>query len=363
MTESQFTSTAVVLEGPDAGAPPVGTLSPPVSRFVLARVLRGYRAGRLIEAHPVAEGLLNRGYRVTSSAGVYFLKCYVDRATATLPAITAQHRATTALYAQGLPIAPPLVGRDGQTVTDCDGRRFALFPWVPGSHRTGSELSLVQCEELGALLGNVHGALARVCAPVVQPGRQPTADPRATAALLDELLERARRHRPHGPFDQLAERRLTERAALLEAYAHRRPGPEAAGPAGWVHGDFHGLNLLYRGERVVAVLDWDRLGVRPRGEEAVRAATLIFNDPVTGELDLARVRRYARGYREAADAPAQELAAAAHRVWWERLNDFWMLRWRYQRADQRADQLFPAAAAQTVWWCQEYEQVLDAFVN
>ena len=72
---------------------------------------------------------------------------------------------------------------------------------------------------------------------------------------------------------------------------------------GWVHGDFHGLNLLYRGGRVVAVLDWDRLGVQPRAEEAVRAATLIFNDPVTGVLDLARVRRYARAYREAAAAP------------------------------------------------------------
>lgn len=101
MTDSQIASAAALLEGPDAGAPPVGTLSPPVSRFVLARVLRGYRAGRLVEAQPVAEGLLNRGYRVTSTTGVYFLKCYVDRATATLAAITTQHRATTALHAAG----------------------------------------------------------------------------------------------------------------------------------------------------------------------------------------------------------------------------------------------------------------------
>ena len=31
--------------------------------------------------------------------------------------------------------------------------------------------------------------------------------------------------------------------------------------------------------------------------------------------------------------------------------------------DRRADPLFPAAAAQIVWWCEEYEQVLDACVN
>ncbi|WP_425556296.1 phosphotransferase [Kitasatospora nipponensis] len=341
----------------------MGTLSPPVSRSVIARVLRRYRAGRVLEAQPVAEGLLNRGYRVTTSTGGYFLKCYVEQATATRAAITAQHRATGALHARGLPTPPPLADRAGRTVVDCAGRRFALYPWVTGNHLTGAELGLSQCAELGALLARLHGALTQVCAPVVQPLALPTADPHRTTVLIGELTGLVRRRRPYDAFDRLAERRLAERAELLAAHRHRRPAPVAVGPSGWVHGDFHGLNLLYREGRVAAVLDWDRLRVRPRGEEVVRAATLIFNDRVGGELDLARVRRYARAYRQAAGAPAAELAAAVHRVWWERLNDFWMLQWRYQRADPRADPLFPAAAAQTAWWCQEYEQVLDAFTN
>ncbi|WP_184942820.1 phosphotransferase [Kitasatospora kifunensis] len=341
----------------------MGTLSPPVPRQALARVLRGYRVGRLLAAEPVAEGLLNRGYRVTTRSGRYFLKCYVDRATATRGAITAQHRATTALAARGLPVPAPLADRDGHTVTDHQGRRFALYPWVTGRHRTGAELNLSQSAELGALLAELHGALAQVCAPVTQPAALPGADPDATTELIGALRSLAARHRPYGPFDRLAEQRLAERAELLAAHRHRRPAPGEFGRCGWVHGDFHGLNLLHRGHRVTAVLDWDRLRVRPRAEEVVRAATLIFNDPVTGELDLARVRQYARGYRAAADADRPELALAVHRVWWERLNDFWMLQWRYQRADPRADPLFPAAAGQTVWWCQEYEQVLDAFVN
>ncbi|MFE0460061.1 phosphotransferase [Kitasatospora sp. NPDC058965] len=350
-------------DGPDAGAPPVGTLSPPVAVETVAQLLRGYRTGRLLEVVPVAEGLLNRGYRVTTSCGRYFLKCYVEPATAAPAAIAAQHRATDLLAALGLPVPPPLADRTGRTVTRRDGRRFALYPWVPGEHRTGAELDLTQCSELGALLGRLHSALAQVCAPVVQPLAVPTADPAGTAALIGELRRLAARHRPYGAFDRLAERRLAERLDLLAAHRHRRPADTAVGRSGWVHGDFHGLNLLYQGERVAAVLDWDRLRVRPRAEEAVRAATLVFHHPVGGELDLARVRRYARGYRQAAGAGPAELRLAVHRVWWERLNDFWMLRWRYQRNDPRADPLFPAAAAQTVWWCQEYEQVLDAFVN
>ncbi|MFE9422488.1 phosphotransferase [Kitasatospora sp. NPDC006697] len=366
MTESQILALAdgfAEVDGPDAAAPPVGTLSPPVPDWAIARVLRGYRTGPVLAVEPVAEGLLNRGYRITTGTGRYFLKCYVDQGTAVPAQIAAQHRATLRLAGLGLPVPAPLTDLAGRTVSCLLDRRFALYPWVAGRHVTGPELSADQCADLGGLLARLHGALAEVCAPVVQPAALPSADPAATAALITELRGLAARRSPYGAFDRLAERRLAERLDLLVAHRHRRPAPTAIGRSGWVHGDFHGLNLLHLGGRVCAVLDWDRLRVRPRAEEAVRAATLVFNHPVTGELDLARVRRYARGYRAVAGAPAEELALAVHRVWWERLNDFWMLRWRYQRSDPRADPLFPAAAAQTVWWCQEYEQVLDAFVN
>ncbi|MER7703461.1 phosphotransferase [Kitasatospora sp. NPDC097605] len=362
MTFSQ--TLALAPARPDLTAPPIGTLSPPVPHAALAEVLRRYRVGRLLTAEPVAEGLLNRGYRITTEAGGYFLKCYVDAATASREAVGAHHRAMDALAALGLPVAPPLAlsGRT-TTIAAFGGRLFALFPWVDGRHRHGTELALSRCAELGALLGRLHGALDDVCAPVAQPSGYRSADPRDSSALARELRRRAREHQPHGELDALVERRLTERLELLAEHAHRRPLPQAAPPTGWTHGDFHGLNLLHSGERIAAVLDWDKLGPQPRAEEAVRAATLLFNDRVTGVLDLVRVRHWSQSYRATGAATAEHLAAAAHRVWWERLNDFWMLQWRYQRADHRADPLYPASAGQLAWWCQEYEQVLDAFAN
>lgn len=131
---------------------------------------------------------------------------------------------------------------------------------------------------------------------------------------------------------------------------------------GWVHGDFHPFNLLYRDGEPAAIVDWDRLGVQPRAEEAVRAAVIFFVQPV-GALDLAKVRAYARAYRRTAGATPSELAAAVHRVWWERLNDFWILRWHYERGDTRADPQFPAASALAVWWTREYEPVCEAFAG
>lgn len=341
--------------GSTATAPPCGE--------TLTALLRRYdNAGAPLSCEPVAEGLLNRGYRLATTRGRFFLKQYVDSATADRAVIVRQHRATQRLGDLGLPVAPPLPGTDGGTVAVLGGRCFALYPWVDGRHRDGAELTTGQSRRLGALLGLVHTRLEQVQPAPAGPGLHASADPERTFALIGDLLEQVRGHRPREAFDELAEHRLLERRTLLERHARCRP-PDAGEPVtGWVHGDFHPLNLLYREDEPVAIVDWDRLGVQPRAEEAVRAAVIFFVQPA-GTLDLGKVRAYARAYRLAAGAPPDELAAAVHRVWWERLNDFWMLRWRYERRDRRADPQFPASSALAVWWTAAYGTVRDAFTG
>lgn len=456
-------------------APPLGAL------------LRRYAAGTALACEPVDEGLLNRGYRLRTTRGRYFLKHHFDPETADPVSIARQHRATERLAALGVPVAPPLSCHDGRTVAVVGGHAYALHPWIDGRHRHGAQLTPGQCGRLGALLGVVHASLEQVmraqgerpppgrtdrpspargervpqerahdagrrdsrgrgdipgregigpsrgggagrgdgAPPAREPERRNTAserserlarpattglpeqrargqalkgpapsaehatsgeratgagcvppggtavpgvtaapvtspDPADTFVLIDDLLARVRRDRPADSFDELARHRLLERRTLLERHADRRP--PHSGPAGWVHGDFHPFNLLYRGDAPAAIVDWDRLGVQPRAEEAVRAAAIFFVRP-DGTLDLPKARKYARAYRRAAGATPSELAAAVHRVWWERLNDFWMLRWHYERGDTRADSQFPAASALAVWWTREYDAVCDAFAE
>ncbi|MEU5214892.1 phosphotransferase [Streptomyces sp. NPDC020807] len=330
------------------------TLAPPVG-LLLSR----YRAaGEPLSCEPVTQGLLNRGYRLSTTRGSYFLKQHLDAPTADRATIARQHRATQRLHALGLPVAPPLADSRGRTVAVVDGLCYALHPWIDGRHRDGAQLSTGCSRRLGALLGHVHTCLERVMESPPPGDDHPSARPEDTFEAIEELIRLARAHRPHDSFDALAEHRLRERRRLLAQHAHHRPPPAAA--SGWVHGDFHPFNLLYQGAKPVAIVDWDRLGVRPRAEEAVRAAAIFFVRP-GGELALEKVRPYARAYRRATGANGGELAAAAHRVWWERLNDFWTLRWRYQLHDRRADPQFPAVSALAVWWTRQYEAVRDAF--
>ncbi len=344
--------------------------TPPSDRTLQGLLGRYHGAGSLLSCQPVAQGLLNRSYRVSTTRGRFFLKHYLDdpdhpeRGTAHPVAIAHQHRATLRLGDLGVPVAAPLADGEGRTVSVIRGHPYAIYPWVDGRHRGGAELTRAQSRRLGALLGLVHTTLERVLPKKGGPTTAlpySSAVPEDTFTLIDDLLRLARRHRPRDALDGLAEHRLLERRTLLERHAHHRPADAATSVTGWVHGDFHPLNLLYRGAEPVAIIDWDRLGVQPRAEEAVRAAVIFFLREADGTLDLAKVHCYARAYRRTTGVSAHELAAAVKRVWWERLNDFWMLRWRYERHDYRADPLFPASAGLAVWWTREYEAVLAAF--
>ncbi|MEY9843320.1 phosphotransferase enzyme family protein [Streptacidiphilus sp. MAP5-3] len=338
-------------------------------------VVARFGVGRPVAVERTRHGLLNRVWLVTieqqdgsRSRATWVLKQYLDDGGhASSGALAAQHRTIAALAAAGLPTVPPVTAADGRTLVLLRGRRYALFPFVEGAPPpTGRALPLAAGADLGTLLGRIHTELRRIQPPVLDPGPWPSADPLDTRRTIADLLSAARsraRRDPADPFDALAERRLLERRVLLAAHAHRRPGPRSAPPAGWVHGDFHPLNLLRRDGRVAAVLDWDRLGIKPVAEEAVRAATQFFSDEASGAMDLTRITAYARAYREASGATPEHLTAAVHRVWWERLNDFWMLRWRYARRDDRASVLFPAAAAQIVWWTDRYPLVAEAYTQ
>ncbi|MFI0978084.1 phosphotransferase [Streptomyces sp. NPDC021093] len=349
MPRSSVPAPAVATDAPARPVPPVD------------RLLSRYPAlGEPVSCKPVAQGLLNHGFRLATTRGDFFLKHHLD---GDRPAIARQHRATQRLQELGVPVAPPLHDTGGDTVAVIGDRCYALHPWIDGSHRDGAQLTETESLRLGTLLGVVHTCLDQVMeAEAGRDGGQLSADPADSFETIAELLLLARRRHPQDAFDVLAEHRLLERRTLLERYAHRRPAAGAEPSAGWVHGDFHPLNLLYRDAEPAAIVDWDRLAVQPRAEEAVRAAAIFFVRP-DGELALAKVRAYARAYRGAAGAGEAELAAAVHRVWWERLNDFWILRWRYQLHDRRADPQFPAASALAVWWTKEYEAVLDAFAG
>jgi homoserine kinase type II len=116
---------------------------------------------------------------------------------------------------------------------------------------------------------------------------------------------------------------------------------------------------LRDGGVVSAVLDWDRIAVRPLGEEVARTAQVQFGEH--GYFDLERVAAFTAGYRSVRPLPRADLADAVERLWWKRMTDYWVFEFHYDRDDHGPDLLMEPGEALLAWWTGHREEVQDAF--
>jgi Ser/Thr protein kinase RdoA (MazF antagonist) len=328
----------------------------------LGAALDGFGLGKVTSARVVAEGLMNRNWAVLTSGGErVFVKQVLDVGR---EQAVRQHVATRALAALGVPAAAPLALPDGGTLLDVDGGLYAVYGWVEGTHVPGTQMTAGQAAELGGVLAGLHLGLARVMEPaasampvkVTDPGKAEAAIS-AHAAVIDGKDAR-------DEFDHYVQAQLQERRALLDAVRGDMPDPDVPWvPAGWVHGDFHDLNVLWNGGRVAAVLDFDRVAVKPYAYEMVRSATLTFCYGDERGLAPDLTAAFASGYRAVLPLTSDQVAFAANRLWWERVCDFWQLKRHYSAADDSCDHLFRSASALLWWWTAHRDLVTDVLTS
>ncbi|WP_433358853.1 phosphotransferase enzyme family protein [Streptosporangium sp. CA-115845] len=293
---------------------------------------------------------MNRNWRVDAGAVSVAVKEVRDvSANQTL----LQHRVTAALAAAGLPVPTPLTTPGGQTLLHVDGEVFTAVSWVEGEHVPGTRWSFQQCRQVGELLGRIHAGLARALPEGVGSIRHQVPTPVDARAGFDRYQVLIEERPQLDDFDRLALAQLDARRELLESVSHLRPDDSAdLQPAGYVHGDFHQLNLLWRGGRVVAVLDWDRMGRcrRAYAYELIRSITLIFTSTDTGVVDTERAAVFTAAYRGVIAITDEQILHTLRRLWWERIGDLWQLNWHYMRHNNSCDHLFGSACALLKWW-------------
>ncbi|WP_308250434.1 phosphotransferase [Sphaerisporangium fuscum] len=304
-------------------------------------------------------GMMNRNWRVETEQGVFALKELVD---VPVPKARRSLDVLQALAAGDLPVCPPRLTMQKDSVLEIDGHAYCLLPWAQGVHRDGTGLSAEEAARLGRLLGETHQAAETTgLEPPAGRPRAKATSPEAAAAEADRFLQVIAALDEPQAFDHAAARALQQRKELLAAYAGDRPGDEVpAGPVGWTHGDFQPLNLLWEHGRVSAILDWDRLAVRPYGEEVVRTAQVQFTTS-EGRLELDLVAAFTAGYRAVMPLDDGDLADAVTRLWWKRASDFWQLQWHYDKGDHGPDEVWVSGERLLHWWTGCRDQVTAAF--
>ncbi|HEX2145270.1 MAG TPA: phosphotransferase [Glycomyces sp.] len=336
--------------------------SDPVPLVALDLLAKTYGFGSVGSCRYLSHGLLNRNWRITTEHGAFALKELDDASPD-----KARHSLAlqTRLAGLGVPVVEAVPAVTGEIVPEIDGNAYYLTPWRVGTHPRGEEMGADSAFHMGAVLGRVHRALADPAAGLAAPEQPFTAATTLQAARegVNAFLGLIAGLADPDEFDTAVVPLLERRLDDLAAHEHLRPVDDRpVGRFGWIHGDCQNWNLLWSGGRIAAVLDWDKIRVRPYGEEIVRAATyqMVLSD---GRVDLGNVAALVAGYRTEAAIDAAALADAARRRWWHLLTGVWPLDFHYCRGNRWSDALFFSGDRLTRWWTANLAEVEAAFAG
>ena len=277
----------------------------PVSEDQLAGWLKNYSVGAPTLLEPIAAGIENTNYFVTTSQGRYVLTLFERLPAAELPFYL---ELMVHLARHGIPCPAPIADLDDRYLSGLNGKPAALVTRLEGASIDNP--GAAECAELGGLLARMHLA-ARSYGGYLENPRGPkwwrsaAAEVRPfldapRAALLDEEMRFQAQHRFHDL------------------------------PRGAVHADLFRDNAFFRDGRVSGVFDFYFAGVDCFVYDlAVCVNDWCLADPERDRrLDAPRTRALLDAY--AAVRPLQPaeraawpvmLRAAALRFWLSRLHD------------------------------------------
>lgn len=208
--------------------------------------------------------------------------------------VALSHAVQRHLAQRQFPLPRLIPTRDsGQTALRISGRTYELFEFIPG---TKYDASLPATTEAGRTLALFHKLLADHDTSAI-----PTSGSyHGAKQILDQL--------DHIAKNAADDRELASVCAdLRRAYETSAKQVDAAGIHDWprqiVHGDWHPGNTLYRGQKVVAVIDFDSARLEARVLDIANGAlqfSITMNGPKLDDwpeyLDESRFKRFCRGY-------------------------------------------------------------------
>jgi homoserine kinase type II len=278
----------------------------PVSDRQLADWLKGYSVGAADAFEPVAAGIENTNYFVTTAQGRYVLTLFERLPASELPFYLGL---MAHLARHGIPCPAPIADLADRTLSELNGKPAALVTRLPGA--SIERPSPAECAELGALLARMHLAGSSY--------RGYLENPRGPRWWRDA----ARAVRPF--LD-------AERVQLLDAelrFQSRHRFAEL--PRGPVHADLFRDNALFEDGRLSGVIDFYFAGVDCfLFDLAVCANDWCLADLARDRrLDDSRARALLASYAALRPLTAPEsaawpvmLRAAALRFWLSRLLDY-----------------------------------------
>lgn len=283
------------------------------------------------EPEPVTGGTLNWNFHVRTDGGEFFVRRYRDDLD--VRGILGEHALTKWIAERGIPAPVPATVPERGTIAMIGSGNWALFPWVDGVVRERGTLTPAQATTLGMAHGAIQAILAEY-PPEFADRPANTWDKGQSLKLLGRIRKvAAERHAEPWMQDHLA-----SQAASLERLDVLPPAAFNSLPRQVLHGDFHDHQVLWDGDDIVAVVDWELFRTDARVWELIRS--LAFSQL----LDSPRLEDYLFGYRRFIQLSEAECRLGL-KLWWQsRIVGLWAWAEYFLAGNERVAKFLPEIA-------------------
>jgi homoserine kinase type II len=307
----------------------------PLSKKEVSAHLENYELGALVGLQPIAAGIENTNYKLTTENGTYVLTLIEGRTQEQeLPFV---FEVLDHLDKAGLPIAGGIRDKSDKIILTLKGRTAVIVAFLRGESRL--EPAPGDCQLLGQMLARLHLASSNFCP--TRPNPLALSDLDAYAAGFSGTPD---------DIEPGLSRRLTDELEYL------RHSPPSKLQTGIVHGDLFPDNVLFDGDKISGLIDF----------YFVSSEVLIYDLAIcincwcakeNGEIDRVRACAMVRGYQSRRRLSPDEmlalpyyLRAAAVRFMITRIND-----WFVNFGDQLVEKKDPLEYARILAFHQKHQ--------
>jgi homoserine kinase type II len=286
----------------------------PLGPADLAHLGARFGLGAIRGARPIAAGTINSNYEVEAAAGHFFVRLNEGKQEVD---VAWEARLVSDLARAGVVTPAPRPAADGRPYAVVADRFASVFPWLAGHHLAPAEVTVGHARTLGAALAALHLA-----------GRDLPA-----ATRRPSIYDHAHLVRRYDGFAASADPHLAAAITVLGeelAASAAAASVRAAATTGIIHGDLFRDNVLWQGEALIALLDFEQAS---GGSLAYDLAVCLNDWCWTGAPRLDLAAGLLAGYQGVRPLPAEdraalpvEVRAAAARFTITRITDVYLAR-------------------------------------
>lgn len=280
-----------------------------LSRKTLVGFAEEFHLGKLLKFAGVPAGSVNTHYLLDTNKGKFLLK--IDEAKNIQEA---QRELALLLFlrAQGFICPRPLANRQDRPFLDYEGKPVSVYPYVVGKSLSEESISLSQLEKIGHTLASLH---------LLGQTYKRNLENRFRSERISQLYQDVKARLP-AYFRHLIH-------VLDDEIEHQTQYAEERLPKGIIHGDLFADNILFRGGKVVALLDFEAAGYGKFIYDLATAVNALCY--INGGYSIERFETLLQGYQNVRtlslgewDAFPNELRFSALRFTVTRIKDFFL---------------------------------------